>query len=155
MNNDLQPLLVLLAHNERLRDTALASHLRCAAARQAAAAQAEQLRNYRSEYEQRWRGQFAQSGQSEVLQCYQSFMERLTHAVEHQARVEEHAGKQLEHSRTALREAELRCAAVRLLIERRTLEQRHSSERREQKISDEFAARAAWAQRTSGQPRLL
>ena len=155
MKNELQPLLVLLAHNERLRDTALACHVRCAAACTAAAAQAEQLRTYRSEYEQRWRAQFAQIGQSEVLQCYQSFMERLTHALEHQARVVEHAGKQVEHALVELRAGELRCAAVRMLIERRTLEQSHSIERHEQKLSDEFAARAAWTRRTSGQPRLL
>ena len=153
--NELQPLLVLLAHNERLRDNALATHVRAAAASQAATAQAEQLRTYRSEYEQRWRGQFAQSGESEVVRCYQSFMERLTHAVEHQARVEEHAASQVELALVALREAELRCAAVRKLIERRTLEQRHASERREQKQADEFAARAVWTRRTSGQPRLL
>lgn len=153
--NDLQPLCVLLARNETQRDTALAVHLRAAAASQVAAAQSEQLRTYRSEYEQRWRGQFATSGQSEVVRCYQSFMERLTHAVDHQARVEEHAAQQVGHALVALREAELRCAAVRKLIERRTLEKRLADERREQKQSDEFAARAALTRRTSGQPRLL
>ena len=153
--NELQPLLLLLAHNERLRDTALASHLRAAAASHAATAQAEQLHTYRSEYEQRWRSQFAQSGQSEVVRCYQSFMERLTHAVEHQARVQMHASQQVEHAHGALCEAELRCAAVRKLIERRTLEQRLATDRREQKQSDEFAARAAWNKRAGGQLRLL
>ena len=153
--NELKPLLVLLAHNERLRDTAFASHVRAAAASRAAAAQAEQLHTYRSEYEQRWRGQFAQSGQSEVLRCYQSFMERLTHAVEHQARVQAHATQQVEYALSTLNEAELRCAAVRKLIERRTLEARLATDRREQKQSDEFAARAAWNKRAGGQLRLL
>ena len=153
--NELQPLLVLLSHNERLRDAALAAHVRAATASQAADAQVQQLHTYRSEYEQRWRGQFALSGQSEVVRCYQSFMERVTHAVEHQSRVQVHAREQVEHALGKLCEAELRCAAVRKLIERRTLEQRLASDRREQKQSDEFAARAAWNHRAGGQLRLL
>jgi flagellar FliJ protein len=44
----------------------------------------------------------------------------------------------------ALRESELRCASVRKLIERRTQEHRLFEERRDQKQTDEQAARAAW-----------
>lgn len=152
---DLQPLTVLLGHNMRLRDAALAEHLRLAAASQAATAQAEQLRTYRREYEQRWNAQFSIEGRVELLHCYQSFMERLTQAVEHQVRIEAHTASQVERALLALRETEVRCASVRKLIERRTHEHRQAAERRDQKQSDEFAARVAWNRRgATGQPRL-
>jgi len=152
---DPQPLTVLLGQNERQRDAALAEHLRAAAASRAAALQAEQLRTYRREYEQRWSAQFALEGKIELVRCYQSFTERLTQAVEHQARVEQHAESQVARALDALREAELRCASVRKLIERRAKEQRLVADRRDQKQSDELAARVAWNRRgTSGQPRL-
>ena len=146
---DLHALTVLLAQNLRQRDAAIAEHLRAQAASRAAAAQAEQLRTYRHEYAQRWRTQFAVKGQIEVVHCYQIFMDRLTQAVEHQTRIEANAAQQVTHALAALTAAELRCASVRKLIERRTLEHRLAAERREQKHSDEFAARAAWNRRSA------
>jgi flagellar FliJ protein len=152
---DLHPLNVLLGQNERERDAALAEHLRAAAASRAATEQAEQLRTYRREYEQRWGAQFALEGKIELVRCYQSFTERLTQAVEHQARVEQHAESQVARALVALREAELRCASMRKLIERRTQEQRLVADRRDQKHSDELAARVAWNRRgTTSRPRL-
>ncbi|HWI10235.1 MAG TPA: flagellar export protein FliJ, partial [Burkholderiaceae bacterium] len=141
---DLQPLTILLGQSERQRDAALAEHQRAQLASDAAAAQAEQLRTYRREYEQRWSAQFARRGQIELVHCYQSFMERLTQAVEQQARMAELAAQRLAHALAALRSAEMRCASVRKMIERRVLEQRAATERREQKQTDEAATRAAW-----------
>ena len=141
---DLQPLTMLLDLHERKRDAAIVEHQRVRRASEAAAAQAAQLLAYRREYEQRWQTQFRQAAQMEVLRSYQSFMERLTHAVDQQARIAEHAHAQLEHALVALRDTELRCASVRKLIERRTHEQRLSTNRLEQKRSDESASRAAW-----------
>lgn len=152
---DLNPLTVLLGQNERQRDVALAEHLRATAASRAAALQAEQLHTYRREYEQRWGAQFALEGKIELVRCYQSFIERLTQAVEHQARVQHHAELQVARALVALRETELRCASVRKLIERRTQELRLAAGRRDQKQSDELAARVAWTRRAgTGQPRL-
>jgi len=141
---DLQPLLILLGQHERQRDAALTGHQRALAASSAAADQAEQLRSYRRDYEQRWSAQFCREGKIELVRCYQSFVERLTQAVEQQTRIAEHAAAQAERALVALRECELRCASVRKLIERRTQEQRLAADRRDQKQSDEFAARVAW-----------
>ena len=140
----LQPLTMLLDQHERKRDAAIVEHQRVRAASEAAAAQAAQLLAYRKEYEQRWQTQFRQAAQIEVLRHYQSFMERLTQAVEQQARIAEHACAQVERALLALRDTELRCASVRKHIERRTHEQRAGTDRLEQKRSDEFASRAAW-----------
>ena len=149
----LHPLTVLLTQNERQRDAALAEHLRALAASRAAAAQADQLRTYRREYEQRWHAQFSIEGQIGLVHCYHGFMQRLTQAVEHQARIEEQADLHVKRALGAVSAAELRCASVRKLIERRSQEQRVAAERRDQKQSDEFAARAAWLRRSAnGQP---
>ena len=142
--NDLQPLTVLLGHNERQRDAALAAHQRAQAASADAAAQAVQLLGYRRDYEQRWGAQFCREGKIELVHCYQSFMERLTRAIDHQTRLAEQAALQLERALTTLRESELRCASVRKLIDRRLQEHRLAADRREQKQSDEHASRAAW-----------
>ena len=147
---DLHPLTVLLGQNERQRDTALAEHQRAQNTSAAAAAQAEQLLAYRRDYEQRWSAQFCREGKIELVRCYQSFMERLTQAVEQQSAVATHAAQQVERALTTLRATEMRCAAVRKLIERRLLEQRLAADRRDQKQSDEFAARAAWNQSGAG-----
>ena len=152
---DLQPLTLLLGQSERQRDAALAEQQRAQIASDAAAGQAEQLRNYRREYEQRWSAQFARRGQIELVHCYQSFMARLTQAVEQQARVAEHAAQQLERALAALRTAEMRCASVRKLIERRVLEQRVATDRRDQKQTDEAATRAAWVRIGATRPSPL
>jgi len=152
---DLQPLTILLGQSERQRDAALAEHQRAQLASDAAAAQAEQLRTYRREYEQRWSAQFARRGQIELVHCYQSFMERLTQAVEQQARMAELAAQRLAQALAALHAAEMRCASVRKLIERRVLEQRAATERREQKQTDEAATRAAWVRIGATRPAPL
>ena len=52
--------------------------------------------------------------------------------------------RQVDHAGTELRAAEMRCASVRRLIERRVRDLRLGADRREQKHSDEQSARAAW-----------
>ena len=99
--NSLHPLTTLLAQTERERDLALADHHRAMAADNAAATQAEQLLTYRREYEQRWGAQFAREGKIELVRCYQGFMERLTQAVEQQARIAEQASAQVDRAATS------------------------------------------------------
>ena len=152
---DLQPLTVLLTQNIRQRDAAMAEHLRAHTASRAATTQADQLRTYRHEYEQRWRAQFSVEGQIGLVHCYHGFMQRLNQAVEHQAHIEAQAALHVKRALAAVSAAELRCASVRKLIERRTHEQRLAADRREQKQTDEFAARAAWNRRSANrQPGL-
>ena len=141
---DTQTLTLLLGQHERQRDAALAEHQRALQASSAAAAQAEQLHTYRRDYEQRWGEQFKREGKIELVRCYQGFMERLTQAVDQQTRMAAHAAQQVEIALLALREAELRCASVRKLIERRVQEQRVAEDRRDQKQTDEQGSRAAW-----------
>ncbi|CAN5172724.1 N/A [soil metagenome] len=142
--NDLQPLKTLLEQAERERDAALAEHQRVLAASRAAQAQSEELLTYRREYEKRWTEQFKTEGKMELVRCYHEFMNRLTSAVEGQARAVQQAAAHADRAGNALRQQEIRCASVRKLIERRVHGLRADEERRDQKQSDEFASRLAW-----------
>jgi flagellar protein FliJ len=147
--NALQPLFALLAVAEGERDHSLAECRRAARSAEIASQQGEQLIGYRSDYEQRWTTRFRTEGSMPVVHCYQGFMNRLGQAVSHQDQVIRKAAEQLAAAEQSLRQHELRVASVRKLIERRELELRVSADRREQKATDEFAARAG-AQRLSG-----
>ena len=150
----LQPLAALLAQSERERDMALADLQRAQLASNAADAQAQQLLDYRRDYEKRWSAQFAREGQIELVRCYHSFIERLTQAVDQQARIAEHSRQQLANAVLAVRVAETRCASVRKLMERRTSELRNVADRREQQQTDETAARVVWSRLgPNGHPR--
>ncbi len=151
----IQTLTILLGQHERQRDAAITEHQRAQGVAEAARAQAEQLRGYRRDYEQRWSAQFCREGKIELVRCYQSFMERLTLAVEQQARIAAHAAQQVERALTALRDSEMRCASVRKLIERRVAEQRLATDRRDQKQTDEAATRSAWNRLGSTRPAPL
>jgi flagellar FliJ protein len=142
--NALQPLMALLAQAERERDAASAEQQRAAQSHAAAATQAEQLLNYRREYEQRWGERFRSEGKMELVNCYRGFVERLSQAVDQQQRIALHAAAQLDRARAGLLQHEVRVASVRKLIERRAKELRLSADRLEQKQTDEFGTRAGW-----------
>jgi flagellar FliJ protein len=149
---DFAPLTLLLQENERVRDVALAEHQRAITASTAAAVQVDQLRDYRRDYEQRWSAHFQREGPIELYRCYQTFMERMTKALDQQVHVVERARQQVVRAHAVLTAAELRCASVRKLIERRVREQHLAAERRDQKQSDELATRAAWDRRQAADP---
>lgn len=142
--NDLQPLMSLLQQAEQERDAALADQSRLTADLESIRSQAQQLLNYRKEYEQRWSEQFQTRGGIEVMRCYQSFNERIHQAIAHQQRSETHAEQKLQASQARAMSCEMRVASVRKIIDRRVSEQAKIANRQEQKITDEFAARSAW-----------
>ncbi|WP_140629788.1 flagellar export protein FliJ [Methylibium rhizosphaerae] len=142
-------LVLVLEQTERERDQALAEQLRAQQVLDGAQRQAEQLLHYRSEYEQRWNTQFRQAGAKEIVQCYQGFMGRLQFAVDQQQHQVAMATATLAAARDTLRALELRTAAVRKLIERRQQELALAAGRREQKLTDEQASRAAWTRLSS------
>lgn len=142
--NDLQPLMALLGQTETERDAARARHQRAIEEHRAAQAQAEQLVQYRREYEQRWGERFATAGHMELVQSYHGFITRLTRAVDHQQRVVAQASAAADRAGAVLVEQEMRVASVRKLIERRVQEVQRQGEQREQRQLDELASRAAW-----------
>ena len=140
----MQTLITLLAQIESERDSVQAELTRVTGVHQTALAQTEQLVGYRRDYETRWTQQFQTASTMTLVQCYRGFMQRLTLAVEQQQQVTKQAAQQVGHVRGALVAQELRVATVRKLIERRVAEDRVVQARRDQKTSDEFAARSAW-----------
>lgn len=144
MTQDVHSLTVLLQQAESQRDEALLQLQQAQQRADGAQAQAEQLQAYRGQYQQRWSQQFAQRGAIEIVQCYQSFNERLDQAVAHQAQVVAQSKVQLEQARTQLAEREMRVASVRKIIERRQQEQRRAADRQDQKLTDEAAQRSGW-----------
>ena len=151
----LQPLIALLAQTERQRDLALADQVKAQSTSEAAQVQADQLLSYRREYERRWRAQFCEEGRIELVRCYQGFVERLTQAVDQQARAAHSAQIQLERATTIVREHELKLAAVGRVVEQRLTESRRDGERYDQKQTDELAARVAWSRRAARSPAKL
>jgi flagellar FliJ protein len=141
----MQSLSILLEREEQERDAALAALHAARSHADAARAQAEQLVEYRAEYQRRWTEQFARAGAIEIVHCYQGFTQRLEQAIVQQDRLAQHAKAQAERAQATLAACELRVASVRKLIERRLHEQQRVAARREQKITDEAAQRAAYA----------
>jgi len=153
MHQDLHSLALLLAKAERERDEALAEQFRAEAARRAAVTQAEQLVAYRRDYERRWSAEFCREGKIELVRCYQGFMQRMTHAVEQQERIAAHTAVHAERAEAIVRGHDIRAAALKKLAERRVQEGERLEAGREQRQSDEHAARAAWVRFTQANPR--
>jgi flagellar protein FliJ len=135
-------LSLLLERAEAERDAAAQALHAAQAQADAARAQHGELAGYRQEYQQRWTQQFATGTTMSIVGCYQSFGQRLDQAVTTQGHVAHHAEQRQGRAREALRQAELRVAALRQLIKRREAEAQRATERREQRAADEFAARA-------------
>lgn len=140
----LQPLHTLLEQISIERDNALATHQRLLLAQRGAQQQAEQLGAYRQDYAQRFGGRFQRNGAVELMQCYQGFMTRLDEAVVQQQHIAAQATARASAAQADLVQAEQRVAAVTKLIERRVAEAGQAEARREQKETDELAARGAW-----------
>lgn len=135
----------LLEREKEKRDAALTDWRNAEAQERAAREQADSLVEYRGEYRQRWKTQFAQRGTVEILQCYQGFVERLEQAINAQQGVVEQAAGRVQAARQRLRHRETKVATVQRLIERRLQAQALIAQRREQKTIDEAAQRLGWA----------
>jgi flagellar FliJ protein len=135
-------LSLLLERAEAERDAAAQALHAAVAKAEAARAQHGELSGYRQDYQQRWTQSFSQGTTMSIVGCYRSFGQRLDQAVDTQGHMADHADQRQVRAREALREAELRVAALRQLIARRQAEADRADQRREQRASDEFAARA-------------
>lgn len=101
----------------------------------------QSLQEFRTQYEQRWQGQFKQAGGMEILRCYQDFMGRLTDAVNDQMNRVNLLEKDHDQRRHILIEAERRVSAIQKVVERRQQEVVLQTSRREQRDTDELATR--------------
>lgn len=137
-------LMTLLEQAERDRDAAMAQLTQLAEAQARLSTQQQQLQAYRRDYHARWTAQFRQSGSAEVVRHYQGFVERLNHALEQLELQMQAQEQQLMPARQLLVERETRVMALGKLLARRDGELTRRAAQREQKASDEMAARMAW-----------
>jgi flagellar protein FliJ len=149
-SQDLDTLALLLERASADRDRLSGEMRRAEEVQRHQQAQADHLAAYREEYVQRWSRQFGRGGAIEIVQCYQSFMQRLEEAMLQQAAQVERASAMLHQLRDALQQAEMRVASVRKLIERRLQERARVEQRQEQKESDEAAQHLAHRRGTHG-----
>lgn len=140
---DAGTLSLLLNRAEQERDSALMVLRQAEAQLQQADGQAQQLRDYRQDYDQRWTARFRESGTGALLHCHRGFGERLELAIAHQQGNLQHLQTRVERARQALLQREQRVAAVRKLIERRQAELLVTAYRREQRATDAQARSAA------------
>ncbi|PZP35010.1 MAG: flagellar export protein FliJ [Roseateles depolymerans] len=135
-------LQLLLERAEEARDAAAQALHAAHAQAHAAHVQHGELSGYRVEYERRWLEQFSQPTTMGLVGCFQSFGQRLEQAVSSQGQAAQFADHRERHAREQLRQAEMRVAALRQLIARRRAEAQLAEQRREQRSTDEYAARA-------------
>jgi flagellar FliJ protein len=139
----------MLRHAESARDRARVQCERARNAERSAADQAQALQAYRDDYQQRWRAEFGRGGTMPIVLCYQSFMARLTQAIEQQRQLLQQLFAGRTRAEAVLLECERKVASTRKLIERRLAEQQQVAARRERKHDDELAARHALARRAT------
>jgi flagellar FliJ protein len=142
-----EPLLVVLERERSQRDEALLGLREAQGLASRASIQAQQLADYRAEYQQRWSSRFQVEGSIQLLQCYQGFMQRLEQALGQQRLASERAAARLRDARHTLLEHERRVGSIQKLLERRASEQQRHAARREQSLSDEAAQRSHARQR--------
>jgi flagellar protein FliJ len=150
MHPSLHPLMLALEVAERDRDQAQSTVLRLRHQMEAAQSQARQLDDYRRDYQQRWGERFQTQGTVQIMQCYHGFMARLDQAGTQQQAAVQRMQHHLDQALQVLRDREMRAASIRKLIERRQDELARARSRQDQKITDEQAARVAWARRAAG-----
>ncbi len=141
MNTALQS---LLAHAERERDAAQAALAEAEGVVDALARQAEQLADYRADYDSRHPARGGRSAPIEVLRCHLSFMQRLEQAQAQQQGQLDAARLRATQRRATLLARQTRVAAVKKLMERRDGEVQRHAQRAEQRRHDEIAQQRAW-----------
>ena len=124
----------------RQRDEARRVLQHAQGAQRAAQDQLQVLQGYAQETENRW-GMRAQSTVApEVMFHHYHFMGRLDHAAGLQSGVVDDHAQRVALAQQQLRDAEVRLASLRKLLEKRQMEALQAQARRDQKMTDERAA---------------
>lgn len=108
----------------------------------AAQAQADQLQSYRRHYQQHWQEQFRSGSSPTVLKCYQQFVDRLDSALAQQTHTVVHVKSLLEMAQQDRLQQEIRVASIEKLLERKAEEAQQRENKAQQRVDDEWAARA-------------
>ena len=105
-----------------------------------AQSQLDQLESYAADSESRWTASARISMRPELLQHHYQFMGRLRHAIDLQNEVIAERQQQLNLVKRLALDAEFRLAGLHKLMHRKQLALAQLMARRDQKLTDEFAA---------------
>jgi flagellar FliJ protein len=124
----------------RQRDEARRMLQHAQGAQRAAQDQLQVLRGYAQETEGRWGMRAQATVAPEVMFHHYHFMGKLDHAAGLQSGVVDDQAQRVALAQQQLREAEVRLASLRKLLEKRQMEALQAQARRDQKMTDERAA---------------
>ena len=124
----------------RQRDEARRVLQHAQGAQRAAQDQLQVLQGYAQETESRWGMRAQATVAPEVMFHHYHFMGRLDHAAGLQSGVVDDRAQRVALAQQQLRDAEVRLASLRKLLEKRQMEALQAQARRDQKMTDERAA---------------
>ena len=124
----------------RQRDEARRVLQHAQGAQRAAQDQLQVLQGYAQETESRWGMRAQATVAPEVMFHHYYFMGRLDHAAGLQSGVVDDHAQRVALAQQQLRDAEVRLASLRKLLEKRQMEALQAQARRDQKMTDERAA---------------
>lgn len=124
----------------RQRDEARRVLQHAQGAQRAAQDQLQVLQGYAQETENRWGMRARATVAPEVMFHHYHFMGRLDHAAGLQSGVVDDHAQRVALAQQQLRDAEVRLASLRKLLEKRQMEALQAQARRDQKMTDERAA---------------
>ena len=124
----------------RQRDEARRVLQHAQGAQRAAQDQLQVLKGYAQETENRWGMRAQATIAPEVMFHHYHFMGRLDHAAGLQSGVVDDHAQRVALAQQQLRDAEVRLASLRKLLEKRQMEALQAQARRDQKMTDERAA---------------
>lgn len=124
----------------RQRDEARRVLQHAQGAQRAAQDQLQVLQGYAQETENRWGMRAQATVVPEVMFHHYHFMGRLDHAAGLQSGVVDDHAQRVALAQQQLRDAEVRLASLRKLLEKRQMEALQAQARRDQKMTDERAA---------------
>jgi flagellar FliJ protein len=122
------------------RDARARTHAQAQQSLHHAQEQLTQLQNYSNDTDARWIGGHAVNLSVELIKHHYQFMERLQSAVALQQGVIVGQESQLQAAQQALLQAEFRLAGFKQVLKTRRAALAVQQQRREQRITDEFAA---------------
>ena len=133
-------LSVAVERATRQRDEARRVLQHAQGAQRAAQDQLQVLQGYAQETENRWGMRAQATVAPEVMFHHYHFMGRLDHAAGLQSGVVDDHAQRVALAQQQLRDAEVRLASLRKLLEKRQMEALQAQARRDQKMTDERAA---------------
>jgi flagellar protein FliJ len=122
------------------RDAQTRRHVQAQKTLQFAHGQLGQLQSYAKDMDARWIGGHALSLSVELIKHHYQFMDRLHHAASQQQGVIANLERQLGQAQQLLLQAEHRLAGFKQVLKGRRAEQLQLQHRRDQRVTDEFAA---------------